>query len=422
MFPQSDGGLCCDEVVTYVPKKNIFVWLMQYWSKPITIHGKPGTGTNRLRIAWATPAAIKSDFLHAWTYVDVTGAQLNLGNDWMDYPDLAFSDKYLDVGVDHAIANTSSVNSNRRIIVRMSLDDIVNPNVPTVGWQSIEPTNNGLWQNHFVQNSHDGMFWSAEPDTSTLTIFSWPDNSNSASSHTVSISSYSNADYTAPAPDGPDWDVAPHAVLGGARTQPGTLCPPSGPCPQADYLYFGLSAGRQNSINRAYPYVRIEKINTATFTLASEMDIWNSSYAFATPALGSPGSPSTDEVAISLATGGGGNYANNAVGFLNDFVVYITTDSNTTQAGYNRDKNGNIIKNSSGKPTYTTRYGDYFDARTSAGPPTQYGIGYGYTTLGYAVKESAPHKSCAVNGGCTVNEHFILWGRPAELNPPAPPK
>lgn len=26
-----------------------------------------------------------------------------IGNDWMDYPDLAFSDNYLYVGVDHAI-------------------------------------------------------------------------------------------------------------------------------------------------------------------------------------------------------------------------------------------------------------------------------------------------------------------------------
>lgn len=419
-FPQSDGGLCCDQVVTYVPKKNIFVWLLLYYPTPITINGKPGTSTNRMRIAWATPAAIKSDFLHAWTYVDLTSAGLNLGSDWIDYPDLSFSDNFLYVGADHGITNTGSVYTARHILARLSLNDMVGPG-PNVGYSYMDPTNNGLWQNHLVQNSHDGMYWTAEPDTSTLVVYSWPDSSGSATPHTIKISSYSNSDYTVTAPDGPDWEVAPQATLGATRTQPFTLCQPGTPCTQPDYLYFAFTAGRNTSSNRAYPYVRVEKVNTGDFTLASELDIWNSNYAFATPALGSPGSPGQDEVAISLATGGGNNYANNAVGFLNDFVVYITTNSNSTQASYALDKNGNIIKDSNGNPTYSTRYGDYFDARDAVGPKTQFGSGVGYSTLGYAVLANSATQNCAA-AGCNVNEHYILWGRPGELNPPAPPK
>jgi hypothetical protein len=418
-FPESDGGLCCDQVVQYIPKRNIFVWLQQYWEAPITLNGVATKGPNRLRIAWSTPAAIASDFLHAWTYVDLTSAQLGLGNDWMDYPDLAFSDNYLYVGVDHAIQGKDSVDVDRHVIVRLSLNDIVGPG-PTVNFQYMDPAYNGLWQNHIVQNSNDAMYWTARPDTSTLTVFAWPDSSQSATPpHDIKISSYNNSDYSVPGPDGPDWNVAPHATLGAARTHQAQICTRSG-CPPSDFLYFALSAGRDTANNRAYPYVRVEKVNTANFTLLSEVDIWNSAYAFATPALGSPASPGQDEVAISLVTGGGVHFANNAVGFLNDFVVYVTTDSDATQASYLRDKTGNIIYDDSGNPEFHTRYGDYFDARNSIGLRTPNGIGVGYSTLGYAIK-AQPNQNCA-EARCSTNLHYILWGRPGELNPAAPPK
>ncbi len=419
-FPQSDGGLCCDQVVTYVPQQNIFVWLLQYWAAPITLNGKATTGPDRLRVAWATPAAIKSDFIHAWTYIDLTSSLLGLGNDWMDYPDLSFSDTFLYVGVDHAIQGTGSLYSNRHVIVRVSLSDMTGGG-STINLSYMDPTYNGLAQNHLVQNSHDGLYWSALPDTSTLTVYTWPDSSNTATPHDVKISSYTNTDYTVTAPDGPNWDTAPQAALGAARTHISLFCPPGG-CPANtpdDFLYFAFSAGRDTTNNRAYPYVRIEKISSTDFSLVSEWDIWNSGYAFATAALGSPLNPGSDEISLSLATGGGGNYANNAVGFLNDFVVYITTDSDTTQASYNVDKNGNIIKDSNGNPTYNTRYGDYFDARNSTGPATANGSGAGYSTLGYAVKTATTGKSCALVG-CSINLHYILWGRPGALNPSPP--
>ena len=413
-FPENDGGVCCDQVVTYVPKFNVFVWMLQYWETPITVAGKPAKSTNRLRIAWATPAAIKADFLHAWTYADLTSAQMGIGQDWMDYPDLSFSDTFLYVGVDHATTNGGGVYSNRRIVTRMSLSDMVGPG-PSVGWSEMEPTYNGLIQNHFVQNSHDTAYWTAEPDTSTLTVWSWPDSSNTATPKDIAISSYSNSDYTVTAPDNFNWNAAPAAVLGGARTTTPTFGGPP-----ADFLYFALSAGRNTGGGRAYPYVRIEKINRGDLTLASELDIWNPAYAFSTPALGSPLTGGEDEISLSLATGGGGNYANHAVGFLNDFVVYITTGSNATQLGYNLDVNGNIINDSSGNPTYVIRYGDYFDARNAVAPVTQNGQGFGYSSLAYAVTANAAGKNCAA-GGCSINLQYILWGRPGELTPPPPP-
>jgi hypothetical protein len=422
-FPEDDGGLCCDQVLTYIPKRNIYVWLLQYKPKPIVLNGTSTTGGNRLRIAWATPQAAAADFLHAWTWVDLTSdvtpncTGLGLGNDWMDYPDLAFSDNFLYVGVDHGFQGTGNVHTERHIFARLSLNDMLNPSASVVNYQYMDPTHGGLWQNHIVQSSDDAMIWSALPDTSSLTVYSWPDSSNSANPHDIKISSYLNNDYSAPAPDTPpfNWNVAPANALGATRTDPFVL---GNSAPH--FLYFAWSAGKNNTQSRPYPYVRVEKVDLDSFTLVGELDIWNPGFAFATPALVSRSGSGRDEVAISLAIGGGGNYADNAVGFLGDFVVYVTTDSNITQAVYNRDNNGNIIKDSAGNPTYTVRYGDYFDVRNSIGPLTSAGRGVGYSTLGYAVKAATAGKN-GPDGGWNIIPHYVQFGREADLFPSPPP-
>ena len=419
-FPEDDGGVCCDQVVTYVPRHNIVVWLLQYWQLPITVNGQPTTGPNRLRIAWATPQDAAADFLHAWTWIDLTSAGFGIGNDWMDYPDLAFSDNFLYVGVDHGIAGTGQVYSARHIFARLDLDQMVDPNIPNVDYSFMDPTRGGLYQNHIVQSSHDTFFWSALPDTSTLTVYAWPDSSNSATSRDIPISSWSNFDYNVLAPDGIPWIAAPINALGATEVDPAILCPPSGCVGPTRFLYFALTAGRNSVRGRPYPYVRVEKVDRDTLTLVGEFDIWNPDFAFTTPALvWRPQNPH-DEVALSLALGGPTTYADNAVGFLGDGVVYVTTDSDTTQSRYNRDKNNNIIKDSLGNPTYLVRYGDYFHARNSIGPPTQFGQGVGYSTLGYTVRRSTPSRACP-DGGCYIIPHYVQWGRLGELFPSPPP-
>jgi len=111
----------------------------------------------------------------------------------------------------------------------------------------------------------------------------------------------------------------------------------------------------------------------------------------------------TDEVAISLATGGGGSYADNAVGFLGDFVAYVTTSSNATQS----DNASNV------------RYGDYFSVRNATGPVTPFGQGVGFATLGYAVTQVTSGKTCAI-GGCNIALQYVMFGRNEDLFPSPP--
>jgi len=423
-FPESDGGLCCDQVLHYIPSRNLMVWLLQYWSPSINVGRLPQKGQNRLRIAWATPQAASADFLHAWSWFDVSPTTLGdtTATDWMDYPDLAFSKDWLYISVDHGFWNPNlnsmknvigqQIYGNRRWFVRSSLNDMAS-SAASVGLVYYEPIKNGLVKTHFAQSAPDTMYYAAQPDTSTLSVFADPDSSpNIPTPKDVSVTLHcTNAatnpcDFSvaSPSPDNVDWNVAPHGVLGAAYVAPSFFCPPDGCNTPTRFLYFAFDGGRDTTKNRAFPYVRVEKIDADALKLVSELDIWNPNFAFATSALTwRPGLSSRDEVAISLAVGGGGSYANNAVGFLGDFVVYVTTSSDTTQS------NGSAV-----------RYGDYFDVRSAVGPATQNGQGLGYSTLGYGVTQAVSGKTCAVSG-CNVNLQYVLFGHNADLFPAPPP-
>jgi hypothetical protein len=422
-FPESDGGLCCDQVVHYVPGRNLMVWLLQYWSPNVTVGGMSRKGQNRLRIAWTTPQAAAADFLHAWRWFDVSPTTLGdtTVTDWMDYPDLAYSNGFLYISVDHGFWNPGltpkgavigqQVFGSRRWFIRASLDDIVNvrSNINLIYY---EPQKSGVVKSRFVQSGPDTMYYAAEPDTSTLSVFADPDSSpDIPTPKDIGVTSYCASaatdacDYAVNAPDNLNWNVAPHGVLGGTYAAPPQFCQRGGCFGPTRFLYFAFDGGRDKSKGRDYPYVRIEKIDADAVNLVSELDIWNANFAFSTPSLvWRPGS-SRDEVAFSLATGGGGNYADNAVGFLGDFLAYVTTRSNATQS----DASGNV------------RYGDYFSVRNASGPMTQAGQGIGYSTLGYAVTQAVTGSTCAV-GGCNITLQYVLFGRDSELFPaPTPP-
>jgi hypothetical protein len=420
-FPQSDGGLCCDQVVHYVPGRNLMIWLLQYWSPAINVGGLPQKGQNRLRIAWATPQAAAADFLHAWSWFDVSPTTLGdtTATDWMDYPDLAYSNGFLYISVDHGFWNAGKnsagnvigqqVKSDRRWMVRASLDDMANK-ASSINLIYYEPIKGGLLKSHFAQSAPDTMYYAAQPDTSTLSVFADPDSSSNVPTPKDIVVSRrcqnvatNPCDYTVTAPDGLNWNVAPHGVLGGTYVAPSVFCPPTGCVGPTRFLYFAYDGGRDNSVGRPYPYVRVEKIDADALALVSELDIWNTNFAFATPALQWRAGSGKDEVAFSLATGGGGSYADNAVGFLGDFVAYVTTKSNATQS----DSASNV------------RYGDYFSTRNATGPVTPYGQGVGYSTLGYAVTQASSGKTCAV-GGCNITLQYVLFGRSDDLFPTPP--
>ncbi|MGZ4982685.1 MAG: hypothetical protein ACXV9Q_01170 [Chthoniobacterales bacterium] len=403
-FPESDGGFCCDQVVIYLPKPNLFVWLLQY--NPITACatncGPPVasnatfkiTQTSRLRIAWATPAAASSDFWNAWTWCDLTGTGLGAkNNEWLDYPDLAFSDTFLYVAIDHGNTTPGRVYTGRRIIARLSLADITNTAATNVGYGYAELTgSNGLNKAHMIQGAPGKLVLGSLDNSSTLRVFTCNDSENVVNSGTIGISQIqqgSNYTSTAPAPDNSDWlSVSfPGNITGGVYRN----LPQFG-APSIEQYLFAFDAGANSGGGRPRAYLRLETLTPnggSNYKAVEEYDVWNNDYAFAMGGLGTDGT----QIGITLAVGGGTvGYPQFSVGYKDDFVVYQVTNSNATQI---------------------SRFGDYVCNRPI-------GDGSLFATEVYdVVLKPAPagvtNPTCATVG-CTANMRFIEYGRP-----PGPP-
>jgi hypothetical protein len=72
----------------------------------------------------------------------------------------------------------------------------------------------------------------------------------------------------------------------------------------------------------------VVELDVGTRSIVSELQVWNSDYAFTYPALATNLEP--EEVAIILGWGGSANHANCAMGILGDFVVWFRDDSTRT--------------------------------------------------------------------------------------------
>jgi hypothetical protein len=111
---------------------------------------------------------------------------------------------------------------------------------------------------------------------------------------------------------------------------------------------------------------------------------------------------------------GGGDkfYLNHAVGFLGDFVVWITTSSDVTfslnTAGTMGcdDASGGAVKGR------CTRSGDYLSLRRVGNSS---GL---FSTLGYEIKLVDPTRStdCATAPGCRQDVRYVEFGRPRDTH------
>lgn len=393
-FPQSDGGLCCDQVVVYLQRQNLFVWLLQY--NPITNAAGNITQSSRLRIAFTTPERIRAGVWNAWTYGDLTavnraGISSGLGigaNEWLDYPDLAWSDDFLYVSVDRGWPDGfGSVYAGRRLIARLRLADMADTSSGVIRYDFAELTgSNGLNKSHVVQGAPGRMVMGSLDNSSRFRTFTWADTSNSIGVDTVGISQIQmGAAYTSTAPDGSDWvAVGFPGNISGAAFRP--VFVERGQPLRQEYL-FAFTAGRNPGGNRPRPYVRLETLvpDGGGYRAFAEYDIWNNDYAFAMAALGSLNA----EIGMTLGVGGGTlGVPQQAVGFRDDFVVYTVTSSTATQM---------------------VRYGDYFSTRVVPGR-----ILFGtevYDVILNPLPPGVAAGTCATVG-CTANVRYVEFGRP----------
>jgi hypothetical protein len=393
IFPQTDGGLCCDQVVIYDPNTDLFFWMMQYSSN--------SSGVNILRIAYQHPASLISNF-NLWTYFDLSVATFN-GQAALDYPDISVTNTYLYASVDGTDKNG---NNSGLIVARMPLSDITGSS-GSVGIGYFSPNEDSdekyAWGSRLTQGSTDGMYWAGHTDTSHMEVFHWPDSSGDVTSNVTSINTFCNVNYTSLAPDNNQWIDATRAA-GSGRVIAATRQP--GSDQKHGKVWFGWGAAADDSScknSRPQPYVDITQVDDSTLNSVGEYDIWNTPYAFAYPSLGT--APNGD-IGVAVSFGGSSNYASATIGYLGDYVVYYVDASTATLNFPLFNSNGTPKLNSSGQQITGTRYGDMFAVRQS-GPR---GVDFSSELYAYQYVNTAT-PSCSSAAGCQYRLDYVQFSR-----------
>jgi hypothetical protein len=355
IFPENiGGGFCCDQIVTYVPSIDRFVWFLQY--------AKDAAGQGAFRIAAASSLSVKNDPT-AWTYWDFVAGNFGYATSDMDYPDLAFSSKYL-------FASTDVFGAGGRLVLRIPLKDIAAGG--NIGYQYTDAAKSKTaWGGHLVQQTRSQAVWVGHVDNTTLEVFTMPDGGNTYSSFNVKVATWPNGTHTSKGPDGNDWltklkSFPNFAVTGGVERAQSHVV-----------IAWSASKGKGTSSGFNFPntHGRVVELDLGAHSVVSEMQIWNPDYAFAYPTLAVN---AKDEVGVILGWGGSANHANCAMGIIGDFVVWFQNGSTRT----------------------VQRYGDYLTTRPAQRNRSLFS-GYGYfvtSVSGDATK-------------CKYNPIYVRYGR-----------
>jgi hypothetical protein len=272
---------CCDQVVNYMPSIDMFVWLMQYG---------PSTGDNIQRLAFAKTSDVKAG---KWRLFDITTQMLNVPKFFMDFPDLAVGSSFLYVttncfGPDGQTAGSA--------VARIPLTGIAQGSPSLEKFVSMD-----LFAFRVAQSCTDTAYFAAHKDTSTLAVFSWPENQAAPTSQEIPIARWIGTNgYISRTPDGRRWLDRADPRLTGA-----TLA--------GDELWFAWSADT-NSNHRPKPFVQIARIASKNMTLIEDINLFDADSAIAYAGLATN---ANNEVGVSYMIGGA-VFPSHVVGILSN--------------------------------------------------------------------------------------------------------
>jgi len=281
---------CCDQVVNYMPTIDTFMWLMQYG---------PSTGDNIQRLAFATTDDVKAG---RWRIFDITTAMLEVPGFFMDFPDLAVGGKFIYMTTNCFGPDGKTVGS---AVVRIPFTSIA------AGTPTIEKfVSMNLFSFRVAQNCRDTAYFAAHKDTSTLSVFSWPEGQSAPTSQDVPVARWIGTNgYISRTPDGRRWlDRADPRITGA------TLA--------GDELWFswGVDAG---SNHRLQHFVQMARIDTAHgMALLEDVNLFDTDSAICYAGLATN---ANQEIGVSYTIGG-------AV-FPSHVVGFMSKDRNSVVAG-----------------------------------------------------------------------------------------
>lgn len=250
-FPADRGRFCCDQLVLYLPRARLWVWLLQY---------EAIRGANIFRLA-VSPTGRPS----SWHWWDVAPTDLDPAwtGLWFDYPDMATSDGHLWLSFNVYDAQDAW---QRAVVIRYPVREL----------RSASPVTRRHWTTtaagslRFVTGAQDTMwFASTEAARRSLRLFAWGDAATEVTSWSIRVTPWDDADYTSSGPGGAPWLSRCDDRITGAWRARGRL----------GFLW---SSGR--SPGRPHPYIRAVTLDEQSLAVVAEPDLWSTTGAWAYPA------------------------------------------------------------------------------------------------------------------------------------------
>jgi hypothetical protein len=370
---------CCDQVVNYIPSIDTFVWLLQYGPQS----GPDADNIQRLAFAKTADAAAGR-----WRLFDISTQVLRVPGQFLDFPDLAVGANSLYVTTNIFTPQGTSAGA---AVVRIPIAGIDG------GQPAAQPfLSQDLNSFRVAQNSGATAFFAAHSDTSTLSVFSWPEADAQPKSTNVGVARWIGGQgYQSRTPDGGRWlDRVDPRITGAVRVTDAA----SGD----DEVWFAWSVDA-GSNQRPNPFVQIARIDATNLTLLDNLNIFDPNSAIAYGSLASNGN---NEVAISYMIGGGQQFPSHTVGIL---------------TGARKD----VLVSAGERSPLDAQWGDYLTVR-AVFPERKLFAATGYTMIG---------KGDGSNRDATPE--FVVFGRSADASgqlpsapspavpvptaPPAPP-
>lgn len=251
LFPSTGAGFCCDQMVLYVPKVRLWIWLLQY--------SENTNGENIVRLAVS-----RTGGLGPWQWWDLSPTDLSSAwsGQWFDYPDIEVSDDHLWISLNLFAGNQWT----RAVVVRYPLRQL----------SRAQPVDRRHWSSttvgslRFTAGAESAMWFAGTiAHLGVLRLFRWDDAEDDVTSWDVQVSDWNNRDYSSACPDGTNWlDRLDDRVTGAWRA--------------ASRLGFLWSAGK--SAGRPHPFIRGVVIDEESLELVHEPDLWSDQGAWAYPA------------------------------------------------------------------------------------------------------------------------------------------
>lgn len=351
--PKDPQGVtfCCDQVVNYMPAIDTFMWLMQYG---------PSTGDNIQRLAFAKTADVKAG---RWQVFDITTQMLGVPGFFMDFPDLAVGANFIYMTTNCFGPDGKTVGSAVARIPFRSLAD----GHPTVEkFVSLD-----LFAFRVAQNCAQTAYFAAHRDTSTLAVFSWPEDRSAPASQDIEIARWIGTNgYISRTPDGRRWLDRADPRITGATLAGHEL-----------WFAWGVDA---DSNHRPQPFVQMARINSADMSVIENVNLFDTDSAICYAGLATN---ANNEVGVSYMIGGA-VFPSHVVGLLSG------------------DRHSLVVGKGDRSPLPDSQghfeWGDYLTARTVF-PDRKLFAAAGYSLLGNQD-----------GGNLDATPRYVVFGRAAD--------